>query len=240
MKLAFKNKTYTFSFINLRNALTCLLLIFSFLFGRQVAAFARTHNMQNRSTVIVLDAGHGGMDPGKVGINNVLEKDVNLAIVYKLKEILENKGYTVVLTRTDDKDLSSENATNHKMEDLVNRVDIMKSNHANLVISIHQNSFPNESCYGPQVFYYGSSAESERLATELQNALDQTLEVSESRGIKCNNDYYIFKNSPAPIVIVECGFLSNSQEADLLNDEMYQSKLARAIYEGIGNYLSSQ
>lgn len=221
----------------IRIIFTTFLLVFSFLFGRHVAAFAKNHNLQNRSTVIVLDAGHGGRDPGKVGVNNVLEKDVNLAIVNKLKVLLQNKGFTVVLTRTDDGDLSSEDSSNHKMEDLTKRVEIMKENHADLVVSIHQNSFTNESSCGPQVFYYGSSPESEALATELQNALDETLDVSESRGIKVNNGYYLFKNSPAPMVIVECGFLSNASEADLLATDTYQSRLARAIYGGICTYL---
>ena len=167
----------------------------------------------------------------------MLEKDLNLAIVYKLKELFENKGFTVVLTRTDDDDLSSENSTNHKMEDLTKRVDIIKKHHADLVVSIHQNSFTDTSSCGPQVFYYGASEESKTLAIQLQNALDEALEVSDSRGIKCNNGYYIFKNSPAPIVIVECGFLSNSNEADLLATDAYQSKLARTIYEGVCRYL---
>lgn len=235
---------FTFSFINhlfpqqkLHIILVGLLFIFSFLFGRQAAAFAKNHNLKNRSTVIVLDAGHGGRDPGKVGVNNVLEKDLNLAIVYKLKELFENKGFTVVLTRTDDDDLSSENSTNHKIEDLTKRVDIIKKNRADLVVSIHQNSFTDTSSCGPQVFYYGASEESKTLAIQLQNALDEALEVSDSRGIKCNNGYYIFKNSPAPIVIVECGFLSNSNEADLLATDGYQSKLARTIYEGVCRYL---
>lgn len=236
MSLSFSFLQYKDHLKRFQTVFTVLLLALSFLFGRQIAAFA--HNMQNRSTVIILDAGHGGLDPGKIGINNVLEKDINLSIVYKLKELLENKGYTVILTRTGDDDLSSKNASNHKMEDLTKRVAIMKDNHAKLVVSIHQNSFTNPSACGPQVFYYGSSAESEALATELQNALDDTLNISESRGIKINNDYYLFKNSPAPIVIVECGFLSNANEADLLTTDLYQNKLARAIYQGIGNYLS--
>lgn len=238
MKLSFNTNFCRFKFLNIRMLFTIFLLTFSFLFGRQAAAFAKSHNLQNRSTVIVLDAGHGGMDPGKVGVNNVLEKDVNLAIVYKLKEILQNKGFTVVLTRTDDGDLSSEDSNNHKMEDLTKRVDIIKENHADLVVSIHQNSFTDASSCGPQVFYYGESSESEVLATELQNALDDTLNISVSRGIKVNNGYYLFKNSPAPMVIVECGFLSNANEADLLATDAYQSRLARAIYGGICTYLS--
>lgn len=237
MKFTVPSITHLFSNKKVHILLTGFLFLFSFLFGRQIAAFAKSHNLKNRSTVIVLDAGHGGRDPGKVGVNNVLEKDVNLAIVYKLKDLFENKGFTVVLTRTDDNDLSSEASTNHKMEDLTKRVEIMKKNHADLVISIHQNSFTDASSCGPQVFYYGESAESEALAIELQNALDETLEVSDSRGIKCNNGYYIFKNSPAPIAIVECGFLSNSNEADLLSTDMYQNKLARTIYEGACRYL---
>lgn len=226
-------------FSKFKLGLSLLLFTLCFFFGRQFAAFADSIREQN-TLIIILDAGHGGRDPGKVGINQTLEKDINLEIVRKLQHFLENKGYHVVLTRTDEKDLSSENSSNHKMEDLKKRISIMKENHADLVISIHQNSFQDTSTCGPQVFYYEPDEQSHLLASAIQTSLDENLNIETSRGIKANHDYYLFKNSPAPIIIVECGFLSNPTEAELLSTDDYQFKIARFIYAGIREYLSQK
>ena len=212
------------------------LLIGVFFLAREGAEMAAGENKDYDYTV-VLDPGHGGSDPGKVGVHKEQEKEINLQIALLVKEILEQKEVKVIMTRESDKGLADESTSNKKVQDLKRRCSLIHEVQPDCVISIHQNSFTDTSSCGPQVFYYGASEESKTLAIQLQNALDEALEVSDSRGIKCNNGYYIFKNSPAPIVIVECGFLSNSNEADLLATDAYQSKLARTIYEGVCRYL---
>ena len=218
-----------------KKILVAFLLCFSFFCGRGLAVYGHTSS----ACTIILDAGHGGIDPGKIGTNGALEKDINLSITLKLKQLLENKGYNVVLTRKDSNDLSSEDAANHKREDMNNRIDIISNSNAALTVSIHQNSFPDESVHGPQVFYYSDSEDSKELATIVQNEIDESLEVDKSRGIKSNSDYYLLKKSPTPTIIVECGFLSNPTEAQLLSDDSYQDKIARGIYLGICDYLSN-
>ncbi len=222
----------------IKNFLVALLLCTSFISGRGLAVYG-SDSTDSKACTIVLDAGHGGDDPGKIGINGALEKDINLSITLKLKQLLENKGYNVVLTREDSNDLSSENASNHKREDMNKRVDIMSNSDAAITVSIHQNSFTDESVYGPQVFYYASSDDSMELASVVLSSLDETLAMTESRGIKANDSYYLLKKSPTPTIIVECGFLSNYNEADALTTDSYQNKIARGIYLGICEYLSN-
>jgi N-acetylmuramoyl-L-alanine amidase len=175
-----------------------------------------------------------------VGINDALEKDINLSIVYKLKTMFENKGFEVVLTRTDDKVLADENSQNSKVEDLRNRVALITETMPVMTISVHQNSFTDESISGPQVFYFDQSAEGKEIAATLQESLNEVLEPTDPRVSKSNNDYFILKKTPTPTVIVECGFLSNAAEAEKLTDETYQEKVARAIFQGACAYLDSQ
>lgn len=213
------------------------LFVSSFFLARAGAALVSSKKADKSKPCIVLDAGHGGADPGKVGDNDILEKDLNLAIVYKLKTLFENKGFKVVLTRTDDKVLADENSGNVKVQDLKNRVALITETMPLMTISIHQNSFPDSSVCGPQVFFYDQSDEGRKIAEIIQNSLNTVIDPPKPRVFKSNNDYYILKKTPTPTVIVECGFLSNEAEATLLTDEAYQEKLARAVYQGVCEYL---
>lgn len=185
---------------------------------------------------LILDAGHGGFDPGKVGINGALEKDLNLAIVLKLQKLLEEKGFTVHLTRDSDTLLGPANSTSKKKDDMITRVDMVKEIDPFFTISIHQNSFTNEKVSGPQVFYYKESMESATMAQVIQDALNTYLEPEKDRVAQSNTNYYLLTRTPTPTVIVECGFLSNPTEADLLITEEYQTKVAEAIFFGIVSY----
>ncbi len=187
---------------------------------------------------IVIDIGHGGIDPGKVGINNALEKDINLAIGLYVNEYLTASGYQVLLTRETDISLADPDASNQKLSDLKNR--IAKINQAGpcAVVSIHQNSYPREDIRGAQVFH-SSSPESEYLASCVQSQLKRVLDPDNTRTIKDNSDYYLFRHTTCPIIIVECGFLSNYEEAGLLITENYQQKVAWAIHMGIVQFLKS-
>lgn len=181
---------------------------------------------------IVIDSGHGGMDPGKIGINDVPEKDINLKIADKLKQLLTGQGITVIMTREDDKSLADS-----KTDDMKKRVEIINKSAPILCVSIHQNSYSDEAIKGAQVFYYTHSEKGEQAAELLQQSLLK-VDPDNTRMKKANDTYYILKKSEVPTVIVECGFLSNREEADLLNTDEYQQKLAEAIMEGILEYLA--
>lgn len=187
-------------------------------------------------TIIVLDAGHGGSDPGKIGINQVLEKDVNLAITMKIKGMLEKEGVSCVLTRETDERLDENGKEFTKAADMKDRVNIMNEIHPKLVVSVHQNSYTSPEIKGAQVFYYESSTESEEIAEIIQEEL-RKVDSTNKRQIKGNSTYYLLKKTEVPAVIVECGFLSNPEEAEKLATEEYQEKMAEAIVKGIKSYL---
>ncbi len=187
---------------------------------------------------IVVDAGHGGDDPGKIGINGTLEKDINLTIAHKLKVLLESQGYEVVMTRSTGDGLYQPGTKNMKVEDMQNRCRIITEAMPVFTVSIHQNSYPEEYVKGAQVFYYGQSEEGEKLAKKIQSSLAAHLDPENHRAEKANESYYLLKKTPTPTVIVECGFLSNSSEAELLNTEDYQDKVAWAVMIGILQYLN--
>ena len=187
--------------------------------------------------IVVLDAGHGGSDPGKIGVNNALEKDINLSIVLKVKTLLEEKGITVILTREDENGLYQESDTNKKRSDMQKRCQIIADSKCSIAVSIHQNSYHEEGVAGPQVFYYATSTQGQQLATIIQNELIEQLAPEKKRTAKPNDSYYLLKKAICPSVIVECGFLSNWNEATLLVTEEYQQKVAEAVCEGIQGYL---
>ena len=191
----------------------------------------------SEKNVIVIDPGHGGGDPGKVGVDGSLEKDINLAISQYLKKELQDKNYKVIMTREKDTGLYDESDTNKKIADLHKRIEIMNQSDVKLVVSIHQNSFTGESSKGAQVFYHKSSEKGKRLAGILQQSIKEKADKENHRVEKANASYYMLRKVSCPIVIVECGFLSNPDEERLLNDEKYQKKMVEGIAEGIENFL---
>ena len=186
---------------------------------------------------VVIDAGHGGEDPGKIGINDALEKDINLSIAKKLKTCLEKENVRVVMTRENEEGLYKEGDSNKKQADMSARCDIIHDAEADLTVSVHQNSYTSEVVSGPQVFYHAQSVEGERAARLLQDALNTRLAIARPREIKANNTYYILKKTKTPVVIAECGFLSNSAEAAKLVTEAYQQQVAEALAEGVLKFL---
>jgi len=181
--------------------------------------------------LVVIDSGHGGKDPGKVGVNGVNEADVNLKIAQKLKKILEAQGVTVIMTREDEGSLAGS-----KSEDMQKRVSIINEKKPALAVSVHQNSYSSEEVHGAQVFYYTNSAEGGKAARIMQEAL-LDVDGDNKRKEKANDTYYMLKRTDVPVIIVECGFLSNRAEADLLVTEEYQDRLAEAIAKGILEYM---
>ena len=176
--------------------------------------------------VVVIDAGHGGNDPGKVGIDGQLEKDINLKIVERLEAYLEASDVKVVLTRDSDQGLYTSG-------------DVINEAVPDLVVSIHQNSYHEEYVNGGQVFYYKTSEKGKYLAEILQKRFDYVLGDANKRMAKANDNYYLLLHVKQPIVIVECGFLSNKKEAAKLEQEDYQDRMAWTIHVGIMEYLNT-
>ena len=182
---------------------------------------------EQKQAVVVIDPGHGGTDPGKVGIDGQLEKDINLAVAKKLKTYLEASDVKVVLTRDVDTGL-----------DMKKRCQLIEEAKPDLVISIHQNSYHEEAIRGGQVFYYKTSVRGKKLAESLQKRFDYVLGDSNKRQAKANDNYYLLLHVKEPIVIAECGFLSNREEAKKLETEEYQDRLAWTLHMGIMEYLN--
>ncbi len=204
-----------------------LMVLMSLTFSCVVAAGASRFN----GYVIVIDAGHGGRDGGSVGVGGTVEKTLNLKYAFALKEILTEKGYRVVMTRSTDDGLYSELAKNKKMSDLNARLKIIRRANPNLVVSIHMNKFSDGSVYGANTFFRAGDADSEACADYIQNALHTYCDAPniESKAA----DYYILNNTYYTSVLVECGFLSNAEEEAKLNDPEYMALLTNSIYYGI-------
>lgn len=215
-----------------------LLLISVFFLSKEAAVVS--NETAEKEKVIVIDAGHGGADPGMIGIGGLEEKGINLAVSMKLKEALENQGFTVVMTRQEDKGLYEEGTRNKKVQDMQNRIEIMEKAKPILAVSIHQNSYTEESVKGPQVFYYETSAEGQKLAVNIQSALNTELSTERPRKEKGNTSYFLLKKSPCVLNIVECGFLTNKKEAELLQTEEYQQKIVEAVAKGIVQYMEGK
>ena len=196
-----------------------------------------TENIDMSNKRIVIDSGHGCIDPGKKSDDGILEKDVNLAIAFKLKKRLEAAGISVTMTRSDENGLYQESDSNKKIADMKKRCSIIEESNANAVISIHQNSFQSSSVKGAQVFYYKHSAQGKLLAECIQNSFKQNIDETNKREAKADTTYYMLIHTKVPTVIAECGFLSNPEEAQLLVTEEYQEKVALALYNGIIDYL---
>ena len=217
-----------------------ILLVSAGFLAKRGAIYVQQSKVAKTQTCIVIDAGHGGHDPGKIGINGEKEKKLNLAIAKKLQKILEKKGYRIVLTRDSNKGLYHRTARNKKVEDMKKRCEIINKEKPVFTISIHQNSYPEEYVKGAQVFYYGQSENGKKLAEILQTALIEQVDPDNHRAAKANESYYLLKKTPTPTVIVECGFLSNPIVAELLLQDDYQDQLVNAIYTGIKTYLGDE
>lgn len=194
--------------------------------------------------VIVIDAGHGGEDGGTQSSDGTLEKKINLEISLKINELLLGRGFTTVLTREGDYmiyDESSSTQREKKVSDIHNRMKIVEENGDCILLSIHQNYFKESKYSGTQVFYSKNNPESEYLADEIQKAVVSELQTDNTRQIKeSGTDIYLLYHAKVPSVMVECGFMSNEKESELLKDEDYQKKMAEAIVSGLIKYLESK
>lgn len=192
--------------------------------------------------VIILDAGHGGMDGGCSTADGIPEKGINLNIMLTLRDLLRLNGYEVITTRDTDTsihDKGIEGIANQKSSDMDNRLEIFNSRQNAICLSIHQNQFTDPKYSGAQMFYSDSNSSSEALAQTLQSKFSSELQPENSREIKlCGKELFLCYFSENPTVMVECGFLSNPEEAELLKTEEYQAKVAFTIFSAVSEYVS--
>ncbi|MGP4082534.1 N-acetylmuramoyl-L-alanine amidase CwlD [Pseudalkalibacillus sp. R45] len=192
--------------------------------------------------IIVLDAGHGGVDGGAIGKGDVQEKDIALKISLKLRDYLQQAGALVIMTRETDRDLASDGTKrirNRKTEDLLKRTEIVNTSDADMFVSIHLNAIPSSRWYGAQVFYNPAIDENEKLAKLIQEQIRSNLENT-TRKAKPISTVYMIRKAEIPGSLVEVGFLSNPNERELLKSKLYQTKLAASIYQGILRYYANE
>ncbi len=191
---------------------------------------------------VVLDAGHGGEDGGCVGINGEIEKDINLSIVTKLRDMLTLGGFNVVLTRDSDNavyDPGTEGLRNKKVSDMNNRLKTIQGQKDCIFLSIHQNQFTQPEYFGAQVFYNENNPDN-RLLAQLMQENFQVLQPENDRVTKVmDTELFLFKDTQVPSVLIECGFLSNPDDAAKLSDPLYQRKVAFMIYNGVVRYMQT-
>ena len=186
-----------------------------------------------QGTKVVLDAGHGGSDAGTIGTTaGTQEAGINLKIALRLQKELENSGVQVVMTRSDEKAVAET-----KDLDMQKRREIISTSGQDVTISIHQNHYEDPEVAGPQVFYAPGSAEGKKLAAAIQARMNAGLDVKSPR-TEAEGNYYITKSGAAPCVIVECGFLSNPTEEQLLKKDSYQILIVDAIIRGYADYMN--
>ncbi len=235
------NKTLRFSlrflfFLFLFTVLSIILCLCAWKFMPSVPA-AQSTSSDEKFSVVVLDAGHGGEDGGAVSESGIVEKDLNLKITLLLRDLLEANGIQVILTRETDtmlypKDIDYQGRK--KVLDLAERKRIADETPNSVLISIHMNTYPLSSCQGLQVWYSANDERSQLLANEIQSTTKKLLQPENERKIKpADSHIYLLHKASTPAILVECGFLSSPTEALRLESEEYQKQLALTIFLGI-------
>lgn len=212
--------------------------------ANSLADASETIAMENDCKVVILDAGHGGFDGGAIGINGTIEKDINLAIAIKLRDMLKDAGYTVIMTRDTDTALENDGDSStrqKKVSDMRNRLNLTKLYPNATLISVHQNKLEgNKKVFGGQIFYSPNNGNSKLLAQLIQDEFNTHIQPQKKREIvKTGKNLYLFYNAQNVAVLCECGFLSNPEEEALLNTDEYQKKIAYCIFSGIMIYNES-
>ena len=211
-----------------------ILICSAFFMGKTLSVCVSGNHIEKGKKLVVLDAGHGSSDPGKIGVNGKKEKDVNLSIAKKVEKKLKKQNIAVKMTRREDKGLDDT-----KIGDMKARVNMINGTKPALAVSIHQNSYTQEEIKGAQVFYFTHSKDGKE-AAEVMQEMFRLFDKENKRVCKGNNTYYMLKKTEVPTIIVECGFLSNWEEAEKLSTKEYQEKVAQVICDGIIHILQKQ
>lgn len=201
-------------------------------------------SFESEPPLIILDAGHGGIDGGCTSAEGVPEKGINLSILLRLRDLLEISGYRVQVTRDTDRSIHDEGVegiANQKSSDMDNRLEIFNSSDDAICVSIHQNQFTDPVYHGAQMFYSATNKQNEKLAQCVQSKFVELLQPDNTREIKqCGKELFLCYYSENPTIMAECGFMSNPEEAQLLNTEEYQEKIALTIFSGINDFINSK
>ena len=217
----------------------CFIVVFGFTIFLDTKQTIQANTQDYINYTVVIDAGHGGVDPGSIGYKTkVKESDINLAVSLILTQKLKDFGLTVVMTRPDQKGLYGMSVVNYKKRDMLKRREIIESINPNMVISVHMNSYTRHHLRGAQVFYDKNSDISYKLALSVQDQFAEHLPASD-KGVAIG-DYYMLKCTNAASIIAECGFLSNEQDEQLLITKEYQEKIAHCIFTGVVNFLNQE
>ncbi len=204
---------------------------------------AEASSMPITQKTVIVDAGHGGDDGGAIGIDGTVEKDINLDIALKLEKILKFYGFNVIMTRTQDVmtcDDGLDSLRKRKISDIHNRFELMRKNPDAIFISVHQNKFEDSSQHGTQVFYSGNDERSKELAEAIQTSVTLTLQRKNDRVVKkSGSGIYLLYHAKIPAVLVECGFISNASEEQMLNSDEYKDRFTTAITNGILLYFGN-
>ena len=222
-------------------------LIFAFLIylvASKNANYVKTSaNSDSTAVTIIVDAGHGGEDGGATADDGTLEKDINLSISLKLRDMLSAAGFNVVMTReTDEAIYSSEAKTTRqrKVSDIRNRMKLIEETDNAIFLSVHQNHFGSPKYYGTQVFYSKNNPDSETLAKNIQQTVVSLVQPENTRAVKkTGTEIYLLYHAQVPAVMVECGFLSNAAETAKLKTDEYQSQMAFSILCGVLSYFGT-
>ena len=224
-------------------------LLAVFLFCCLFSATIKNRTLSTASTPIlskkiIIDAGHGGFDGGAVADDGTSEKDINLSIALSVGEMLSTGGYEVIYTRMIDtgaEDNSNASISKRKVSDLNNRLKIIEEHPDAIFVSIHLNKFTATSANGAQVFYSANNIKSQDLGVSIQKSIVNLLQKNNKRVVKkSDSSTFLLKNATVPAVIVECGFVSNVKELELLKDKSYQQQMAFAVYCGIEDYMINE
>ena len=218
---------------------TIMLSVISFSVFPKTEKTVETVSLPVSGKTIVLDAGHGLPDQGAESADGITEASINLEITKKVQSLLEQSGCNVILTRSDENgiyDLNSNTIREKKVSDIKNRVKIGNESSADAFVSIHLNKIPQSQYYGWQTFFKANNKESEELAKSVQEELNSSIQKENKREALKITGKYIIEHVEIPITIIECGFLSNQEEKQLLQQDEYQDRLAWGIYNGIMDY----
>ena len=224
-------------FLTVRKRKICIILVGVILICSIVGVFyaVKATSSPKPKYTIVIDAGHGGKDGGAVGtVSGVTESFLNLEYARGLEKICKEFGFKVVMTRSDMNGLYSETASNKKKSEMAKRKEIIEKSNGDLVVSIHMNSFPSSSARGSQVFYGEGNEAGQFLAESVSTILNKNFDYAKKTPKV--GDYYVLNCTDKPAILVECGFLSNSEEEALLQNEEYKERFCYNIFCGILNF----
>ena len=231
-----------FPFISLSIIFIAICTIFFILSSSLIKPSGRDTSVSNDYPTVIIDAGHGGEDGGAVGINGALEKDINLTIAKRLYDELTKSGIACVLTRSEDillYDRNQDYEGRKKALDMQARLRTVSKYENAIFVSIHQNSFPVEKYNGFQAYYSGNSEASQVLATTIEQSIKNSLQPNNNRVAKASEGkIYLLDNLTCPAVLLECGFLSNTNECEQLCSDAYQTRMCNVISDGIIAFLN--